>query len=56
LAGSSDSLGFRALASVLRTLEVAALGNDEAAIRALAPAIEAQLQRSLLTLEGLLQR
>lgn len=56
LAGSSDSLGFRALASVLRTLEVAALGNDEAAIRALAPAIEAQLQCSLLTLEGLLQR
>ena len=29
LAGSSDSLGFRALANVLRTLEEAAMANDE---------------------------
>ena len=55
LAGSSDSLGFRALASVLRTLEEAALGNDEPTVRALVPAVEAQLQRSLHTLKGLLQ-
>jgi signal transduction histidine kinase/DNA-binding response OmpR family regulator len=55
LAGSSDSLGFRALASLLRTLEEAALGNDEPTVRALVPAVEAQLQRSLHTLKGLLQ-
>ncbi|MDD2101927.1 ATP-binding protein [Pseudomonas putida] len=55
LAGSSDSLGFRALASVLRTLEEAALGNDEPTIRAMVPAVEVQLQRSLHTLKGLLQ-
>jgi len=55
LAGSSDSLGFRAFASVLRTLEEAALGNDEPTIRALVPAVEVQLQRSLHTLKGLLQ-
>jgi signal transduction histidine kinase/DNA-binding response OmpR family regulator len=55
LAGSSDSLGFRALASVLRTLEAAALGNDQSAIRSLAPAVEAQLQHSLHSLKGLLQ-
>jgi two-component system sensor histidine kinase TorS len=55
LAGSSDSLGFRAFASVLRTLEEAALGNDEPTIRAMVPAVEVQLQRSLHTLKGLLQ-
>jgi HPt (histidine-containing phosphotransfer) domain-containing protein len=55
LAGSGDSLGFRALASVLRTLEVAALGNDQPAIRSLVPLVEAQLQHSLHTLRGLLQ-
>ena len=55
LAGSSDSLGFRALASILRTLETAALDNDEPAIRNLVPPVQAQLQRSLQTLKGLLQ-
>jgi CheY-like chemotaxis protein len=55
LAGSSDSLGFRALASVLRTLEAAALVNDESAIRSLVPSVQAQLQRSLHSLKGLLQ-
>jgi signal transduction histidine kinase/DNA-binding NarL/FixJ family response regulator len=56
LAGSGDSLGFRALAQVLRALEVAALGNDQTAIRALVPTVEAQLQCSMQTLNGLLQR
>ncbi|WP_447902931.1 ATP-binding protein [Pseudomonas serbica] len=56
LAGSGDSLGFRALAQVLRALEVAALGNDQSAIRALVPTVEAQLQCSMQTLNGLLQR
>ncbi|POA21962.1 hybrid sensor histidine kinase/response regulator [Pseudomonas sp. FW300-N1A1] len=55
LAGSSDSLGFRALATVLRALEEAALANDESAIQALSPRVDEQLQRSLQTLEGLLQ-
>jgi signal transduction histidine kinase/response regulator of citrate/malate metabolism len=55
LAGSGDSLGFRVLAMVLRTLETAALANDEAAIRTLVPSVQAQLQRSLHTLEALLQ-
>ncbi|EJN27733.1 signal transduction histidine kinase [Pseudomonas sp. GM78] len=55
LAGSSDSLGFRALAAALRSLEVAALGNDPSAIRSLVPLVEAQLQGSLHTLKGLLQ-
>ncbi|MGV8891083.1 MAG: ATP-binding protein [Pseudomonas sp.] len=56
LAGSSDSLGFRALATVLRTLEASALVNDEAVIRTLVPTVQAQFQRSLHTLEELLQR
>ncbi|WP_095077059.1 ATP-binding protein [Pseudomonas sp. Irchel s3h17] len=55
LAGSSDSLGFRALATVLRALEEAALANDESAIQALSPRVDEQLQCSLQTLEGLLQ-
>ncbi|MHC8410974.1 ATP-binding protein [Pseudomonas sp. Hz4] len=55
LAGSGDSLGFRALAAVLRTLEEVAKINDESAIRELAPQVNEQLQRSLQTLEHLLQ-
>lgn len=55
LAGSGDSLGFRALAEALRSLEIAALGNDQTAIRSLVPLVEAQLQGSLHTLKGLLQ-
>jgi CheY-like chemotaxis protein/HPt (histidine-containing phosphotransfer) domain-containing protein/anti-sigma regulatory factor (Ser/Thr protein kinase) len=55
LAGSSDSLGFRALASVLRSLEAAALLNDESTIRSLLPSVQAQIKRSLHTLKGLLQ-
>ncbi|MCU1760829.1 ATP-binding protein [Pseudomonas sp. 14P_8.1_Bac3] len=55
LAGSGDSLGFRALAGVLRPLESAALANDDAAIRTLAPSVQVQLQRSLHILQGLLQ-
>lgn len=54
LAGSSDSLGFRALANVLRSLEEAALVNDESALRALAPQVHEQLQRSQQTLAELL--
>ncbi|WP_433765539.1 ATP-binding protein [Pseudomonas putida] len=56
LAGSGDSLGFCGLASVLRELETAALGNDEAAIRGLAPTVHAQMQRALQILEDLLPR
>jgi signal transduction histidine kinase/HPt (histidine-containing phosphotransfer) domain-containing protein len=56
LAGSSDSLGFRALANVLRTLEEAAMANDEQAMRALAPQLHAQLLRSQQTLAELLHR
>ncbi|HEF4760848.1 TPA: response regulator [Pseudomonas putida] len=54
LAGSSDSLGFRGLATELRQLESAALGNDESAIRKLAPIVQAQMQRALQILEDLL--
>jgi signal transduction histidine kinase/HPt (histidine-containing phosphotransfer) domain-containing protein len=54
LAGSSDSLGFRALATVLRALEEAALVNDESRLRALAPQVHAHLQRSQQTLAELL--
>jgi signal transduction histidine kinase/CheY-like chemotaxis protein/HPt (histidine-containing phosphotransfer) domain-containing protein len=56
LAGSSDSLGFRALANVLRQLEEAALAGDESAVRALAAPVDDQLQRSQRTLEELLAR
>ncbi|MEJ5058941.1 MULTISPECIES: ATP-binding protein [unclassified Pseudomonas] len=55
LAGSCDSLGFRALASVLRTLETAALGSDECAIRSLLPSVQTHVKHSLHTLKGLLQ-
>ncbi|MHC8315636.1 ATP-binding protein [Pseudomonas sp. LB3P31] len=55
LAGSSDSLGFRALAQVLRTLEEAAMIHDEVALRGLAPQVNEQLGRSRQTLAGLLQ-
>lgn len=56
LAGSSDSLGFRALANVLRALEEAAMANDEQTLRTLAPQVHAQLQRSQQTLAELLHR
>ena len=55
LAGSCDSLGFRALASTLRTLETLALANDESDIQRMSPALDEQLQHSLDTLKGLLQ-
>ncbi|QXH59540.1 ATP-binding protein [Pseudomonas azerbaijanorientalis] len=55
LAGSCDSLGFRALASTLRTLETLALANDESDIQRMNPALDEQLQHSLDTLKGLLQ-
>ncbi|MBH2077506.1 MAG: response regulator [Pseudomonadales bacterium] len=54
LAGSSDSLGFRALANVLRALEEAAIINDEAALRVLAPQVHEQLRHSRQTLGDLL--
>ncbi|MBV6823361.1 ATP-binding protein [Pseudomonas sp. PD9R] len=56
LAGSSDSLGFRALANSLRLLEEAALASDESAIRALAAPVDAQLERSQQALDELLAR
>jgi signal transduction histidine kinase/response regulator of citrate/malate metabolism len=55
LAGSCDSLGFRALASTLRALESLALANDESAIQRMSPVLDEQLQHSLDTLKGLLQ-
>ncbi|WP_097303157.1 ATP-binding protein [Pseudomonas chlororaphis] len=55
LAGSSDSLGLSALARVMRALETAALGNDQQAVQRLAPQVSEQLQRSLQTLEALLE-
>jgi signal transduction histidine kinase/DNA-binding response OmpR family regulator len=55
LAGSGDSLGFRALANTLRALEALALVNDESAIRRMTPALDEQLQLALNTLKGLLQ-
>jgi signal transduction histidine kinase/CheY-like chemotaxis protein/HPt (histidine-containing phosphotransfer) domain-containing protein len=56
LAGSSDSLGFRALASALRALEEAALANNQSSIEALAPRVHQQMQHALKALEALLQR
>jgi len=56
LAGSSDSLGFRGLANVLRALEEAAMVNDESALRALAPKVQEQLRVSQQTLADLLHR
>ena len=55
LAGSGDSLGFRALANTLRALEALAMANDESAIRRMTPALDEQLQLALNTLKGLLQ-
>ena len=55
LAGSCDSLGFRALAATLRALETLALINDESAIQRLSPTLDEQMQHSLDTLKGLLQ-
>lgn len=46
LGGSSDSLGFRALAEVLRALEEAAIINDTLAVQALVPQFQGLLQRS----------
>jgi signal transduction histidine kinase/HPt (histidine-containing phosphotransfer) domain-containing protein len=54
LAGSSDSLGFRALAEVLRALEEAALSNDSVAIQALVPQFHGLLLRSQGVLADLL--
>ncbi|WP_025809295.1 hybrid sensor histidine kinase/response regulator [Pseudomonas chlororaphis] len=55
LAGSSDSLGLSALARVMRALETAALGNDQQAVQRLAPQVSEQLQRSMQTLDALLE-
>ncbi|RWU21607.1 hybrid sensor histidine kinase/response regulator [Pseudomonas alkylphenolica] len=55
LAGSSDSLGFRGLASALRELEEAALCNDAGAIQRLVTPMTLQMQQALQTLERLLQ-
>lgn len=55
LAGSADSLGFRALAGVLRSLEQAALKNDQSAIGQLAPPLHEYCEHALETLKGLLQ-
>ncbi|MGY3173776.1 two-component system sensor histidine kinase TorS [Pseudomonas sp. TE12234] len=55
LAGSADSLGFRALASVLRSLEETALINDQLAIGQLAPALNEHCKHALQALERLLQ-
>jgi signal transduction histidine kinase/CheY-like chemotaxis protein len=55
LAGSADSLGFRALAGVLRSLEETALINDQLAIEQLAPALNEHCKHALQALERLLQ-
>jgi two-component system sensor histidine kinase TorS len=55
LAGSCDSLGFRALANGLRLLEEAARINDETAVHLIAPQIDEHCHRALETLEHLLQ-
>lgn len=55
LAGSSDSLGFRGLASLLRELEEAALRNDVGAVHRLVTPMSLQMQQALQTLEHLLQ-
>ncbi|KQB53656.1 histidine kinase [Pseudomonas endophytica] len=56
LAGSSDSLGFTALARALRTMETAALINDSAAIHRQLPVFLEALEHTQAVLEGLLQR
>ncbi|WP_044870430.1 hybrid sensor histidine kinase/response regulator [Pseudomonas sp. LFM046] len=55
LAGSSESLGLRALATCLRELEAAALAGDVTALPALRPRLEDLLARSARALDGLLQ-
>ncbi|WP_247255654.1 ATP-binding protein [Pseudomonas moorei] len=55
LAGSADSLGFRALAGVLRSLEETSLINDQLAIGQLAPALNEHCKHALQALERLLQ-
>ncbi|KAB0509817.1 ATP-binding protein [Pseudomonas moorei] len=55
LAGSADSLGFRDLAGVLRSLEETALINDQLAIGQLAPALNEHCKHALQALERLLQ-
>ncbi len=54
LAGSSDSLGLRGLAGVLRELEEAALANAEARVQSLASGVNEQMERALEVLEGLM--
>lgn len=54
LAGSSASMGFGALASVLGAVEAAALDNDEAAIHTQARAVQEQVQATLEALDDLL--
>jgi signal transduction histidine kinase/DNA-binding response OmpR family regulator len=55
LAGSSESLGLRALAACLRELETVALAGDASALPALQPRLEELLARSARVLDGLLQ-
>ncbi|MGF6690182.1 two-component system sensor histidine kinase TorS [Metapseudomonas resinovorans] len=55
LAGSSESLGLRALAACLRQLEAIALAGDGTALPALKPNLEALLSRSARALDGVLQ-
>ena len=55
LAGSSDSLGFRGLATVLRALEEAALGKHQAALNALQVPLAEQIRLAGETLKQLIQ-
>ncbi|MGF6590002.1 ATP-binding protein [Pseudomonas sp. 2835] len=55
LAGSSDSLGFSGLATVLRELEVAALGKHQSALNALQAPLSEQLRLAGATLKQLIQ-
>ncbi|QVM94411.1 response regulator [Pseudomonas sp. SORT22] len=55
LAGSSDSLGFSGLATVLRELEAAALGKHQAALKALQAPLTEQLRLAAQTLKQLIQ-
>ncbi|WP_433887164.1 ATP-binding protein [Pseudomonas vranovensis] len=55
LAGSSDSLGFSGLATVLRELEAAALGKHQAALNALQAPLTEQLRLAGATLKQLIQ-
>ncbi|CAM3845115.1 ATP-binding protein [Pseudomonas wadenswilerensis] len=56
LAGSSDSLGFRGLATVLRELEEAALNKAPAALQVLQTPLAEQLRLADETLKQLIQR